>query len=305
MPALIILPAMSKRQAIRTMVEQLAAEVPLQAIYPQMPERGMRRRPGQLRDEQQQLEAAAHCATTNRLVKDQCLRQTARLSGAVYGLFPIGTVVPLATPAPDPAEPGTRWLARGHAEGVGTEANEMAAWFATLSTETGGAWLDAAEQGDVVNPADLVNTLPPDRQPGQPHPWVKMRYQWITGEVRWSPELDQDWPQEPVMLAELRAFLVAMAEMREWFDGLTDGERNAWLDAVWSPDNVATELVLTLPTGRHSDRLTLDPPTRCWVFASSGGGIAGGGTAPHYRMAPGLQAFLELEHLRVRGEPPG
>jgi hypothetical protein len=52
------LPAMSKRQAIRTMVEQLAVKgVPLQAIHQQMPERGMRRLPGQLRDKQQLLEA--------------------------------------------------------------------------------------------------------------------------------------------------------------------------------------------------------------------------------------------------------
>jgi hypothetical protein len=46
------LPAEPKRQAIRIMVEQLAAKgVSLRAIHEVMPERGMRRLPGQLRDE--------------------------------------------------------------------------------------------------------------------------------------------------------------------------------------------------------------------------------------------------------------
>jgi len=52
------LPATFKRQAIRIMVEQLAARgVPLREIHARMPERGMRRLPGQLSDEQAVIEA--------------------------------------------------------------------------------------------------------------------------------------------------------------------------------------------------------------------------------------------------------
>jgi hypothetical protein len=47
------LPATFKRQAIRLMVEQLAGKgVPLRRIYERMPERGMRRLPGRLHDEE-------------------------------------------------------------------------------------------------------------------------------------------------------------------------------------------------------------------------------------------------------------
>jgi hypothetical protein len=52
------LPATFKRQAIRSMVEQLAAKgVPLREIQARMPERGMRRLPGQLSGEEAVIEA--------------------------------------------------------------------------------------------------------------------------------------------------------------------------------------------------------------------------------------------------------
>jgi hypothetical protein len=54
------LPAAPKRQAVRIMVEHLVAKgVPIRAIHEVMPERGMRRLPGQLRDEESVANALA------------------------------------------------------------------------------------------------------------------------------------------------------------------------------------------------------------------------------------------------------
>jgi hypothetical protein len=86
-----------------------------------------------------------------------------------------------------------------------THDETMQEWFDALESDQREVWLDACEVGNIVEPPELVETLPEDRRPGQPKQWVRLSAPWSTNLT--DPAAVRAWSQRPYMTDHLHDFL--------------------------------------------------------------------------------------------------